>query len=528
MWLTEQQLSDLRLQCRSSLISYMQWIVEPLGSFKVKPFHEEICDALEEVMVGKTKNLIITMPPRTWKSTLVSQGFPSWAMGVNPRLQFMLASYSPELAKEFSNKARRFYTSEKHRAIFWEVPLVQNQSQEWENKAGGKFVATSVGGVATGKGANILIVDDVVKNAEEASSPTYRNKVWDWYSQVLSTRKQNENSATIICMTRWHIDDLVGKIKKLEQQMKEEWIPFDEFKVLNIQGLMPNPNMQGTGTFDDKRVSYRPERFSVDYIRIEQMKDPRGFQALYMQDPIGAMGWLLNPDDLTPINLSSLDNEESKRDIELWLAIDPALSSDSKSCDTAIIMIGRRISTGQLYILDVLADTFAPSIAINYMYMMINRWEAMWFRLRWISCEDVGNFNAGMVQFWNLLNESQIATGRHDYLYHYKPRGKGNKLDRIIYNLEPAISWHQMFINANIRWDHKVKLETQILEFPNTAKVDVVDALAQWVEVWRAMPKIHTITREVLPSRWPWEKPIYIDGGRDWWDLKQTIHWIII
>ena len=116
--MTEQQLSDLRLQCRSSLISYMQWIVEPLGSFKVKPFHEQICDALEEVMVGKTKNLIITMPPRTGKSTLVSQGFPSWAMGVNPRLQFMLASYSPELAKEFSNKARRFYTSEKHRAIF--------------------------------------------------------------------------------------------------------------------------------------------------------------------------------------------------------------------------------------------------------------------------------------------------------------------------------------------------------------------------------------------------------------------------
>ena len=132
-------------------------------------------------------------------------------------------------------------------------------------------------------------MDDVVKNAEEAASPTYRNKVWDWYSQVLSTRKQNENSATIICMTRWHVDDLVGKIKKLEHQMKEEGIQFDEFKVLNIQGLMPNPNMKGIGTFDDKRISYWPERFSVDYLRIEQMKDPRGFQALYMQDPIGAM-----------------------------------------------------------------------------------------------------------------------------------------------------------------------------------------------------------------------------------------------
>lgn len=77
------------------------------------------------------------------------------------------------------------------------------------------------------------------------------------------------------------------------------------------------------------------------------------------------------------MRLSEIDNEENKRDIELGVNIDPALSSNSKSCDTAIIMTGRRISTGHLYILDICADTFAPTIAINYMYMMINRREAM-------------------------------------------------------------------------------------------------------------------------------------------------------
>lgn len=464
------------------------------------------------------------MPPRTWKSALVSQIFPARAMGINPRMQFMLASYSPDLAKEFSNKAKRYVTSERHEAIFGRVWLRQAQAQEWENEMWGKFVATSVGWVATGKWANVLIVDDVVKNAEEASSPTYRNKVREWYTQVLSTRKQNDKSATIICMTRWHVDDLVGRIKKLEEQMEIEWIEYEPFKLLNIRWLIENPNYTGTGNYEDKWMSFRPERFSVNSLRRIQMQDPRGFEALYMQDPIGAMGGMLNPDDLLPIRLSDIDNEESKRDLELGIAIDPALSSNQKSCDTAIVLIGRRISTGHLYILDICADTFPPTMAINYMYLMINRWEAMGFRFRFIACEDVWQFNAWMVEFWRLLNESQTATWRRDWLYHYKPRGKWNKLDRIIYNLEPAISWRQTYINENIRADYKTKLLTQILEFPNSEKVDVVDALAQWVEVWRDMPKSFPgQTVQYIQKTEPWE-PV----GNKYQELQQTIHWIII
>ena len=464
------------------------------------------------------------MPPRTGKSALVSQIFPARAMGINPRMQFMLASYSPDLAKEFSNKAKRYVTSERHAAIFWETHLSQAQAQEWENTMGWKFVATSVGWVATWKWANVLIVDDVVKNAEEASSPTYRNKVREWYTQVLSTRKQNDKSATIICMTRWHVDDLVGRIQKLEEQMKLEGIEYEPFKLLNIKWLIENPNYKGTWNYEDKWQSFRPERFSVNSLRRIQMQDPRWFEALYMQDPIGAMGWLLNPDDLMPVRLSDIDNEESKRDLELGIGIDPALSSNSKSCDTAIIMTWRRISTGHLYILDICADTFAPTIAINYLYLMINRREAMGFHLRFIGCEDVGSFNAWMVEFRNLLNESQVATGRRDWLYHYKPRGKWNKLDRITYNLEPAISWRQTYLNENIRADYKTKLLTQILEFPNSEKVDVVDALAQVVEIWRNIPKSYPgQTTEYIQKTEPGE-PV----SNKYQELQQTIHGIII
>ena len=134
--LSGEQLDQLRIQCKTSLLSYAQRIFEPFGSFAVKPFHEDICNALEEVMIGKTKNLIITMPPRTGKSALVSQIFPARAMGINPRMQFMLASYSPDLAKEFSNKAKKYVTSERHTAIFGEMKLSQAQAQEWENTMG--------------------------------------------------------------------------------------------------------------------------------------------------------------------------------------------------------------------------------------------------------------------------------------------------------------------------------------------------------------------------------------------------------
>lgn len=120
-------------------------------------------------------------------------------------------------------------------------------------------------------------------------------------------------------MTRWHIDDLVGRIQNLEEQMRLEGVDFEPFEVLDIQALIPNPNSQGVGTFSDKWLSYRPERFSVDYLRVEQMKDPRGFEALYMQNPIGAMGGLLNPADMEPIKLSDLDDQRKKDDIELGI-----------------------------------------------------------------------------------------------------------------------------------------------------------------------------------------------------------------
>lgn len=468
------------------------------------------------------------MPPRTWKSLLVSQIFPAWAMGVNPRMQFILASYSPDLAKEFSNRCRSFYTSEKHKAIFGEIELRQSQAQERENVLGWKLIATSVGWVATWKWAHVLIVDDVVKNAEEASSPTYRAKVRDWYNQVLSTRKQNDKSATIICMTRWHIDDLVGRIHNLEDQMRLEGVDFEPFQVLDIQALIPNPDAQGTWTFSDKWLSYRPERFSVDYLRVEQMKDPRGFEALYMQNPIWAMGGLLNPADMMPIKLSDLDDGRKKDDIELGIGIDPALSSDSKSCDTAIVCVGRSKSTNMLYLLDLYADTVAPSIAINYLYMMIRNRENRWFRFRFVACEDVGGFNAWMVKFWQLLNESQTATGRRDFLYHYRPRGKGNKMDRIIYNLEPVISGHQMYCNSNIRPDFHAQLEKEIVEFPNSAKVDIVDALAQVVEVRGDMPRIRTHEVEVMPDhKEPSERAYELNNWFNGW-LSQTIHGIII
>lgn len=134
--LTQEELDQLRIQCKTNLLSYAQWIFEPFGSFAVKPFHEDICNALEEVFIGKTKNLIITMPPRTGKSALVSQIFPARAMGINPRIQFMLASYSPDLAKEFSNRAKKYVTSERHTAIFGKTELSQAQAQEWENTQG--------------------------------------------------------------------------------------------------------------------------------------------------------------------------------------------------------------------------------------------------------------------------------------------------------------------------------------------------------------------------------------------------------
>lgn len=175
---------------------------------------EAICWHLEQVRLGKIKRLIITMPPRSLKSLSASIAFPAFVHGHDPSKQIVCVSYSQDLASKFQNDYRSLIQAEWYKDLFPEtrVGTQKNTENELMLTGRGTRLATSIGGTLTGRGADIIIIDDPLKPADAMSEPK-RSSVNDWYSSTLLSRLDDKlNGAIVIVTQRVHADDLVGHI----------------------------------------------------------------------------------------------------------------------------------------------------------------------------------------------------------------------------------------------------------------------------------------------------------------------------
>jgi hypothetical protein len=171
-----------------------------------------ITHALMKVHHGGCRRMIITQPPRSLKSLCTSVAYVAWSIGHNPSMRFACASYSLELAASFARQFRTVITSDWYRALFPTVRLVKDTETECETEQGGGRFAIPVGGSFTGRGADIIIIDDPLK-ASGAQSEKARRAVNEWYGTTLLSRLDNkEAGAIILVMQRLHEDDLAGKL----------------------------------------------------------------------------------------------------------------------------------------------------------------------------------------------------------------------------------------------------------------------------------------------------------------------------
>ena len=178
--------------------------------------HKLIASELEQIEQEGDKFfkiLICTEPPRHGKTTQCSIDFPAWYLGRNPDKEIITASYSAELAQEFGGKTREKVGSQIFKTVFPDVRLREDERARgrWRTGQGGGYTSVGIGGPITGRGANVLLLDDPIKNREEAESEVYRNKIWEWFTSTAFTRLEPKG-VVIIIMTRWHLDDLVGRI----------------------------------------------------------------------------------------------------------------------------------------------------------------------------------------------------------------------------------------------------------------------------------------------------------------------------
>lgn len=249
-------------------------------------FHREIANKLEQGLKrlenGENVRLAIFVPPRHGKSDTATQKFPSYVLGKHPEWPVMVSSYSDELATDFGMLTRNIMQSEEYNAMFdTRLRADAKAKGQWRTDQGGGYTAVGVGGALTGRGFKIGIIDDPFKNREEADSPVVRESRYNWYRSTFYTRQEGA-SMIVLILTRWHEDDLAGRVLKDAEIAKINGEPYDEWEIIQYKAL--------ADANDDHRAEGEalwPDKFNR--AKLLTMKTAMGgyeFSALYQQTPI--------------------------------------------------------------------------------------------------------------------------------------------------------------------------------------------------------------------------------------------------
>jgi predicted phage terminase large subunit-like protein len=290
-----------------------------LSRYKPAKHHRAMAVTLEEVEKGNIRRLIITMPPRHGKSELATRMFPAWFVGRDPYRQVMLGGYSETFAEsEFGAKIKRVVTSPMYAQVFPNASMAGG-SKAVDNlvfREGGNIASVGRGGATTGRGADLFIIDDPVKDRDEANSKTIRDKIWDWYNDVVKTRLVNEFACVIIIMTRWHEDDLVGRLT----DPKNPNYPYHEMEnpwhILDLPALALENDPIGR----PPETALWPERFSTNALKSMRMEAPKTFSALYQGRPSPEDGTYFRRQDLVPYH----SRQELPKNLRMYGASDHA------------------------------------------------------------------------------------------------------------------------------------------------------------------------------------------------------------
>lgn len=263
----------LRKQRRKAGDNFMDFVAEMWPTFIHGSHHAKMAKAFEEVANGTCKRLIINMPPRHTKSEFASYMLPSWFLGKFPHKKVIQTSHTAELAVGFGRKVRNLVDSDTYKRIFPDVELQSDSKAagRWNTNHGGDYFAIGIGGAVTGKGADLLIIDDPHSEQEAALAafnPEIYDKTYEWYTSGPRQRLQ-PGGAIVIVMTRWSLRDLTAQVIKAAAARGG-----DEWKVIEFPAILPSGN------------PLWPEFWSLKELEVLREELPNSkWQAQYMQQP---------------------------------------------------------------------------------------------------------------------------------------------------------------------------------------------------------------------------------------------------
>lgn len=454
---------------KSAEESYLDFVKVMYPSFTFPEFHVELITALDklerrQLFINSSShsvlNLLVTMPPRHAKTTWGTINFPAYFLGRDPRRHVMSLSYNAHLAKGFGRQVRSVMSEPTYKNIFPNCTIASDKraADSFITDSGGNYYSIGINGTTTGRAANLLLIDDPLKSRQEAESKLIRDRVWDFYTGSLSNRREPELSGMrpiqIVILTRWHPDDLAGRIMETDEWHQGLW------HHINFPALTEIPDS------DPKQYkALWPDRFPVVDLMREKAKSERDFESLYQQHPVVIGGNLIKTEWFNRYS-EPLDSY-----LSIIITADTAFQKTTASDFTVFAVLGLT-RDGDIHLLDVrrgkwdFPEAKKIAIALNTVYRGKG--------LRGIYIE---NRASGQ----SLIQELRSASGLAVLPYNV---GHTDKIARVNLSL-PIIEGGRVFIPEKAPWLDDFLRETS--QFPSSTHDDIVDAFIMGIDVLSRM-----------------------------------------
>jgi predicted phage terminase large subunit-like protein len=472
----------------------MRFTQRTFPEYRAGWFHNVVANTadqfLADVLLKKSPLLILTAPPQHGKSELISRRFPAFALGRNPDLRIIATSYAADRALDFSGEVQRIMDSERYNAIFPEARIVGQFAKPGSAKrtAGlfevvdhrGRYLASGIGGGITGASADILIIDDPIKDFAEAMSETIRDSVYNWLTSAALTRVQ-EGGGVIIMATRWNMDDPIGRL--LEKQA-------DRWKVLNFRAI---------AEVDEPPYRVAGEPLSVERFSLESLTKIRDggvmssyqWTALYQQRPSPVGGGIFKRNDWCFYKQAPDTFDEM---IQSW---DCAFKDKSNS-DYVVGQVWG-VKGADKYLLDQVRARLSFGATVNAIRSLTAKWPQTHVKL----VEDKANGTA------------IIDTLKHEIPGIIPVQPEGGKEARA-HAVSGDVEAHNVYLPEAAPWVHDFIEECAA--FPASAHDDQVDAMTQALTRIQLRSVTHLsdcvfvgtpIHREFLPPEPGWINKVF-------------------
>jgi predicted phage terminase large subunit-like protein len=418
--------------------------------------HYIIGAAMEEVEKGNFRRLIINVPPRHGKTELASKKFIAWYAGRRPHESMIFGTYNEKYASDVGRAVRDIMRSPYYGQVFPETRLKDDSqaTDRLQMEDGGILAFVGRGGTTTGRGAHTLIIDDPIKDRQEANSPTIREQCWTWFTQVVGTRMMDKNARIVLIQTRWHEDDIVGRLTDPSNDFYDP----DEaknWKIIDLPALAFENDPLGRSPGD----ALWPERFDEQFLQEQQRRDPVGFSALYQGRP--------SPDGGTFFQagwLKTYKPNELPKNLRYYVASDHAVSLEQNRDKTCLIPVGVD-ENDNIYILpDVWWRQADAPTAVEGMLSLIRKYKPVyWWAEKTHISKSIGPF----------LRKRMQEEGLYAAILEITPV---NDKQTRAQSIQGRMSMGKVFFPERAIWWPQARDE--LMKFPNAQHDDFVDALA--------------------------------------------------